>query len=312
MKYNDFDCFFKVMEVGSFTEAAQQLFMTQSALSQRIIALEKKLGAKLFDRNSSPIRLTYEGELYQKMAIQVIEAEKTLMHSLADIKDAKLGKISVAMTMMRSQQMLHFLVPRFKAQFPQVEFHLLHEHDNDLVDLVLSGKADVAFISRNTIHPELEYVPLAKSEIILCVPPRHPIAKEAQDIFNWNKRPAIDLRRVHHESFIMLDGYPHFSKQINRIFDDYQFAPNVYLKLADFYTAHQLSLSGGGFTLVYDSSAVQHYPKGTYFRLDKGPYYNELKLCYKKTHYLSKIMREFIALSKEVYHETFVERFIPE
>lgn len=298
--YSDqFDCFFKVLETGSITEAARQMFISQSALSQRIMSIERRIGAKIFDRGTTPITLTYEGELFYRMVLSIAEAEGNFTHSLNDMQEGRLGKLKVAMTTMRSQQMLHLLVPRFKERFPAADFVLLHEHDSDLVDLVLSGKADLAFISRRAIHPALTYVPLADSEILLSVPPQHPLAKEANGVFDWRVRPPINLAHVKDESFILIDGYPHFVSQVNQIFDEYRFSPNVYLRLSDFYTAHQLSINGAGFSLVYDSSALQMYPKGVYFRLDRGMVKSELKLCYKTTRYPSRIMLGFIEISEQ-------------
>ena len=87
--------FNKILETGSITEAARQLYISQSALSQYVISLEKHLGTKLFDRSTTPISLTYEGRLFLKMLQEIIEAEANLKHSLEDIRNACSGEIRI-------------------------------------------------------------------------------------------------------------------------------------------------------------------------------------------------------------------------
>lgn len=301
MKGERFDYFFKVLEAGSISEAARQLYISQSALSQYILTLEHQLGAKLFYRNTNPISLTYEGELYYQTAIKIIQAEKDLRRSLEDVTNAHLGRITVAMATMRSQQLLHLLIPRFKEQYPKVDISIIHDRSEDLVDLVVNGKADIAFVSRSQRREDLVYVPLAESEILLSAPPQHPISQQIGDVYDWNSRPPLNLTLVKDEPFIMVKHYPHFSVRIEQILAAYAFQPKVYLYLEDFHTIHQLSVHGGGFAFVHDSSALQNAPSkiGSYFRIDRGPVKYQLNLCYRKNAYLSKLMQGFIQIAQE-------------
>lgn len=301
MKCERFDYFFKILEAGTISEAARQLYISQSALSQYLITLENQLGARLFNRNTTPISLTYEGELYYQTAIKILQMEKDLQRSLDDVKNASLGRITVAMTTMRSQQLLHLLIPRFKERYPAVDISIIHDRNEDLVDLVVNGKADIAFISRSQRRDDLAYIPLAESEILLSAPPQHPIAQQTAGIYDWKDRPPLDLTLVKEEPFIMVKHYPHFSDRIDQILSAYSFQPRVYLYLEDFHTIHQLSVCGVGFAFVHDSSALQNAPQkiGTYFRIDRGPVKYQLNLCYRKNAYLSKLMQGFIETALE-------------
>ena len=290
--------FNKILETGSITEAARQLYISQSALSQYVISLEKHLGTKLFDRSTTPISLTYEGRLFLKMLQEIIEAEANLKHSLEDIRNACSGEIRIGISVLRAQLMLHLLLPTFKANYPDVSVILLDEHNGDLVNLVLEGKVDIAFISRRTISPQLNCISLTSSEILLSAPPNHPICAAIQGEYDWRNRTPIDLYQLRNEPFIMMKDYPHFTQQINQIFDEYQFDPKVYLRVSDFYTAHQLSLHGAGFTFIHDILALQGNRHGAYFLLDRGPVSSELKLCYKKGHYLTRAMQTFIDITQ--------------
>ena len=69
-------------QIRNFSQAAQQLNMTQSALSKQIMGLEKELGVKLFDRTSSPISLTPAGEQFIRQAQELVYQEKLLMQTM--------------------------------------------------------------------------------------------------------------------------------------------------------------------------------------------------------------------------------------
>lgn len=69
MNYSKLDYFITIAETGNLTKAAEILYVSQPSLSQYLKRLENSLGAELFDRNSSPLRLTYAGEKYYAYAI---------------------------------------------------------------------------------------------------------------------------------------------------------------------------------------------------------------------------------------------------
>ena len=69
MNYSKLDYFITIAETGNLTKAAENLYVSQPSLSQYLKRLENSLGAELFDRNSSPLRLTYAGEKYYAYAI---------------------------------------------------------------------------------------------------------------------------------------------------------------------------------------------------------------------------------------------------
>ena len=76
MKFNEFEYFLTIAELGSLSKAAEKLYVSQPSLTQYINRLEDNLGIKLFDRSKSPINLTPAGELYLKYAVDSMERKK--------------------------------------------------------------------------------------------------------------------------------------------------------------------------------------------------------------------------------------------
>ena len=303
MYSNHFHYFLTLVQTLSYSEAAKRLFITQSALSQNIIALEKRYKVRLFDRTSSKICLTPEGELFYDMVLRIRESEKNFIRKVNEIQESENGHLSVAMTGLRCNHILPTLIPKFKLRYPHIDLDVIQEKNEDLEALVLSGKADMAVITRQAEHPSLTYIPIFETEIILCTPSEHHIAARAEGTFDWRNRPPIDLYDIKDEPFIMIKGYPYFNKQVEQIFESNGIAPKILMWLPDFHAVHQISRNGLAFALVHDGSAIQSFAlgqRGIYFRLNKGPVKCTMKLCYKSTAYYSKIMDNFTHIFKEV------------
>ena len=95
-----------VAEQRSFSKAAQKLYVTQPALSQYVMNIEKQLGVQLFDRSTSPIRLTQAGEAFVRSAEQIKVIEDNLMNELSDIAEIKSGSLKIGASTFRASCLL--------------------------------------------------------------------------------------------------------------------------------------------------------------------------------------------------------------
>lgn len=153
INYELYKVFYQVASTMSFSEASRQLYISQSAVSQSIKSLEKKLGHSLFNRSTKRISLTPEGEmLYRHItpAIHMIQsAEEQIMekHSL----NGQL-RISASDTICR-----YFLVPylnRFHTEYPNVHIRIVNHPSADCMELLKQGQVDLVFV--NTPLSQLE------------------------------------------------------------------------------------------------------------------------------------------------------------
>ena len=95
-----------VAEQRSFSKAAQKLYVTQPSLSQYVMNIEKQLGVQLFDRSTSPIRLTQAGEAFVRSAEQIKVIEDNLMNELSDIAEIKSGSLKIGASTFRASCLL--------------------------------------------------------------------------------------------------------------------------------------------------------------------------------------------------------------
>lgn len=296
----------KIVELGSITEAAKQLYISQPALSQTVAYMEQKFAIKIFSRKDEKLSLTDAGEVLINAFHQELRIEENLQRQLQDVKSEYLGAISIGMTQGRLAQFLPVILPSFVKEYPKISIHVNTNSVEGLENLVLDGKVDFAFAMDAAVIPPskrnlLIYEPLFQYQNLLAVPPNHPLAKEANGIFDWNERPPIDLLKVKDEPFIRLEKDERTALMSQKIFHEYGFEPIERLTITDVSIICQLVNSGIGFAIIQEHHALNQ-KNGIFYRLDKNSLSPTLCLIYRKDAYLSKPARAFIDLVKHHSH----------
>lgn len=93
MVFRNYEYFAAIVEAGSLTRAAEQLYISQPSLSQYVKRLEANLGVELFDRSTSPLRLTYTGERYYQYVLQLMKLDENVRREFQDIKNQTSGRL---------------------------------------------------------------------------------------------------------------------------------------------------------------------------------------------------------------------------
>ena len=147
IRLEQYRVFYTTAACGSFSEAAKRLFITQSAVSQQIRALEIELDAKLFIRDKKGAKLTSQGELlfgYAKKAIEEIEHAESIFIRMKSLDEGHL-RIGAGDTITR-----HFLIDHletFHNTYPGIKIEIINRVTDETLDKLASGKVDVAFVN---------------------------------------------------------------------------------------------------------------------------------------------------------------------
>jgi DNA-binding transcriptional LysR family regulator len=163
--------FAAVAREGSFTGAAEQLYVSQPAISKHVASLEAELGAQLVVRNRRGASLTSAGEL---LADYVLRAEALLANArraLAAGGDAQVGTLAVAASGIPGTYLLPSVLARFHEQHPAVELDFRLSTSAGALDLVRAHEVELALVGGLTVPPELESEPLVEDEVVLVGPP---------------------------------------------------------------------------------------------------------------------------------------------
>ncbi|MEH6578186.1 MAG: LysR family transcriptional regulator [Amphritea sp.] len=204
MDTHTLQAFVTVAESGSFSIAAQQLFLTQSAVSKRIAQLEDQLDSRLFDRIGRKITLTEPGATLLPKARKILLELKDAKRSLSNLSGEVSGTLAVAASHHISLHRLPPILRRFTHDYPEVQLDLRFKESEIAYDGVLRGDIEIALITLSP-HPDKNI----KSDTIwndrLCyvVANDHPLAS----------KPEISLEELTGYNAI-LSGRSTFTRQI--------------------------------------------------------------------------------------------------
>lgn len=151
--------FYHAAKSQSFSAAAAELFISQSAVSQAIKNLETKLGGELFFRKNRRLKLTPEGELLFLHIEQAYQLMKTAERKLEDIHNLEAGEIRIGASDTVCKYHLLPYLNDFHHQFPQIKIRLINRTSEQLVATLKNGLIDFGIVTLPQTEPGLELIP---------------------------------------------------------------------------------------------------------------------------------------------------------
>jgi DNA-binding transcriptional LysR family regulator len=158
--------------LGSFTEAAKHLHLTQSATSGLLRELERQLGIKLLDRNTRSATLTAAGQEFLLHAQRILADVAQAVASAQGLASKTRGRVTVAASPLVSASLLPQVIREFAARHPQVEIVIYDVLTNAIIDHVRSGAAELGVGTFPTSHTELEFQTLFEDRLGVVLPPK--------------------------------------------------------------------------------------------------------------------------------------------
>lgn len=156
-----------VADMLSFTHAAQELSITQPAVTKHINELEKQLSVRLFIRSSGRVTLTPKGELLLSYANRILLLYSAVSDQFTDRHIDIGGEISIGASSTIAQYVLPSTLARFHSRYPAVKIKLLGGNTRQIEDLLLDEKLDFGIIEGNASNPRLHYETFLRDEIVL-------------------------------------------------------------------------------------------------------------------------------------------------
>ena len=156
-------------ETLNFSQVAEQLGISQPALSKQIQHIETDLGVKLFDRNRSPLTLTPAGEYFVRSARELLYQEEQLRKALAQFRSGDSGRLVIGVTPFRSLYLMPELVKKIRSRYPGVRISLHEVNSAQLRKDAAEGKCDLAIVNLPVDTALLDVVPLEPDILVLAI-----------------------------------------------------------------------------------------------------------------------------------------------
>lgn len=270
----------KIIELGSFTKAAEALGYTQSSISQMIASLESELSMKLLTRSRTGIKLTIEGEeLYPFIERSIIEY-RNVQEKADEINGLETGIIRVGTISSVTCHWMPKLIKGFQELYPNVQF-LFHQGDySSIREWIKTGAVDFGFITPPAAG-ELETVTIKNGEMLAVLPKNHPLAAKS----------SVKLEEIADDPFILLEE-GHYSEPINA-FRAAGLEPNIKYTIHDDYAIMTMVESGLGVSILAELMLRRSNYNITCLPIEP-PVYRTLAVGYKNKNRLPIASKYFI------------------
>jgi DNA-binding transcriptional LysR family regulator len=177
MDFDQLETFLEVARLSSFSRAAEKRFRTQPAISAQIRGLEEEIGARILDRSGGKVSITAAGKLFQKYAEETLEARKAVLTAIAETERVPRGEIIVGANEGTCLHILPEVFAQFKKQYPDVAVNIKSADYAKILDSVIDNSVDFGVVSMPVSDPRLTVVLIHRDELVIIVPPQHPLAK---------------------------------------------------------------------------------------------------------------------------------------
>ena len=296
----------KIAEEHNITHAAEKLFITQSALNQQLLKLEKELGTPLFYRSRTDCRPTPAGEIYLDTARKIMLMKKEAYNKIHDLNEIEKGKISIGFTPGRGISMFTHVYPKFHALHPNIDVIPNELSVRDQFPQLQSGHLDIGFMTllEKQRKPGLEYLPFTSEELYLVIPTSLIEVLGNNFILSSNNTssdiPVANLSALKEEPFVLIHKTSTIRDLIDSIFKEAGFVPNVLFETANNHAIISMIRSRICCGIVPKYYIDTTDPALTYYALPGHPSW-DIVAAYKKEYYMTKAAKELLLLAKEYF-----------
>lgn len=220
--------FIMVAQYQHITLAAEQICISQSALSKQIRALESELGVTLLDRCGRTLHITSAGQDFLVFANEVVTRYNTLRNNLNQYKTTYTGHITIGTVPLMSQYGINSVLTSFLKQHPEIQIQIIEDKDDQVLSLLNETQVDFAFVYTTTL-PDKNYkvVPLVDDVMVVATHIDHPLAQ----------KKSINLIDIANESLILPDLCLGFHDKIIQSCLQAGFQPSILLNKINIQTA---------------------------------------------------------------------------
>lgn len=212
-------------ETRNFSQVAEQLGITQPALSKQIQHIEKELGVKLFDRNHSPLTLTPAGEYFVRSAREMVYQEEQLRKAMEQFHSGDSGRLVIGVTPFRSLYLMPELVKKIRARYPGVSIVLHEVNSAQLRKDAAEGKCDLAVVNLPVDTALLDVIPLEQDTLVLAI---HKRLVEGLPLDTTGKNVTVEMGQLQNVPFVVLSP----GQELRKLFDGLCTAANFHPTIA--------------------------------------------------------------------------------
>ncbi len=223
----------------SYTRAAEELHLTQPAVSMQIKQLEKSVGLDLFEQIGKKIYLTEAGSVVLEHALSITSKLKSIENDLEQLKGIDGGRLSVCI----ASTVNYFatrLISRFGQAYPTVQISLDVTNRHDLLKRLVSNEPDLVLMGRPPSSADLVSTAFMDNPLVIIANPHHPLADKSK----------VPISQLSDETFVLREPGSGTRAAMEEVFAKYSIKPNISTQLSGNESIKQAVEAGLGLALV--------------------------------------------------------------
>ncbi|HEY9644356.1 MAG TPA: LysR substrate-binding domain-containing protein [Coleofasciculaceae cyanobacterium] len=224
---------------GSFTRAAEELFLTQPTVSMQVKQLTKALGLPLFEQVGKRLYLTDAGNELFATCQEIFQRLEQLEMTVANLKGMKQGKLRLAVITTTKYFMPRLLGP-FCQQYPGIDVSLTVTNHEKVIERLANNQDDLYVMSQLPDHIDIKAHAFLDNSLVVVAPRSHPLVQEKQ----------IPLKRIAEEMFIMREPGSGTRGAFQKLLDEHQLSVRVRLELGSNEAIKQAIAGGLGLSVL--------------------------------------------------------------
>ena len=277
-----------ILKYGSITSASKKIYISQSALSQHIIRIEKKLGVKIFNRDFKPMKLTEAGLIYKKSLEDIEKLKESTLLKIEEINKLKIGELSIGSTDYQTYFFLSKILNEFNKDYPGIKIKLVEAKTDQLNRFARNGICDFAITYETDKYDDLESINLYRENVYLAMSTKNPLKKDlkGKGQIKWVESKNLVLQ------YQELDKFTENSLK-------------TVLETDSIFIAQKCVRENFGLAILPESMLKEERDDLIYFKLKEGLSSRTTMINYCKNHKLKRIANIFIDRLKEYAKEEF-------
>jgi len=281
--------FCDLVETGSFSKAATLNFVSQSAVSQQIKALETRFAQQLIERSSrKQVTLTAAGKEFYAECKEIMERFRALENKMRMPLIGISGTVRVATVYSVGLHALPQYVKQFIKTHPQVNVRLEYSRTDKVYEACLNNTIDFGIVALPQRRPQIDLIPLRDDQLVFVCSPEHPLAA----------RRRLSIQKLNGESFIGFERDIPTRKAVDRILKQHKVAVNFAMEMDNIETIKRSVEVGIGVSILPENAVVNEVRNGMLVALKftEGTFTRSLGIIHRRHKDFSQAAQEFMLL----------------
>jgi DNA-binding transcriptional LysR family regulator len=302
LNLNQLRAFYSVVRMGSFSKAAEELFVTEPAVFVQVRSLEQWLGFKLFDRAGKDLSLTETGRLLFEYAERIFSLVDETERVIKEVTTLKSGDLRLGATNALAQYLMPILISAFREHHPKIQVHLYEGSSSELVKGVLGHDYEAAIVARVAYPKKIESIPLSREEILPVASPANALAS----------KDTCSLEELNGSPMICRDLGSATRQAMWREFERRHIKPSAIIEAGNTEFIKNLVAKDKGISFLARICVMKEVEQGTLaiLPLEGGPFFLDIDMIHVKGKSLSPAASTFLSFLRLVSRSENLGRFV--